>query len=174
MPERLTELIRPKRTKCQRISWASRLPNSSWLPLVVFGLAAWSGALNAAQPDGGALAGERPRLIVSSDIGGSDPDDFQSMVHLLMYADVLDLEGLISSPPHAGRARHILECLEAYEQDFPKLQHGSARYPEPAKLRALVKQGAVEPSPAEGYSHSTEGSRCIVDCAKREGERPLW
>ena len=40
----------------------------------------------------------RPRVIVSTDIGGTDPDDFQSMVHLLLYADVLDLEGLISSP----------------------------------------------------------------------------
>ena len=30
-----------------------------------------------------------PRVLVSTDIGGSDPDDFQSMVHLLVYA--LDL-----------------------------------------------------------------------------------
>ena len=52
---------------------------------------------------GGALDGQRPRVIVSSDIGGSDPDDFQSMVHFLVYADVFDIEGLISSPPHRGR-----------------------------------------------------------------------
>ena len=37
---------------------------------------------------------QRPRVLVSTDIGGTDPDDFQSMVHLLLYADVLDLEGL--------------------------------------------------------------------------------
>lgn len=36
----------------------------------------------------GALAGERYRVIVSTDIGGSDPDDFQSMVHYLLYADL--------------------------------------------------------------------------------------
>jgi hypothetical protein len=28
---------------------------------------------------------------VSSDIGGTDPDDFQSMVQLLLYSDVLDM-----------------------------------------------------------------------------------
>ncbi|MFM8618331.1 MAG: nucleoside hydrolase-like domain-containing protein, partial [Opitutaceae bacterium] len=51
----------------------------------------------------------RPRVIVSSDIGGTDPDDFQSMVHLLLCADDLDLEGLISSPYGPGRREHILE-----------------------------------------------------------------
>jgi hypothetical protein len=30
---------------------------------------------------GGALAGHRCRVIVSTDIGGTDADDFQSMVH---------------------------------------------------------------------------------------------
>ena len=38
-------------------------------------------------PAADALAGTRPRVIVSTDIGGTDPDDFQSMVHLLVYAD---------------------------------------------------------------------------------------
>lgn len=48
--------------------------------------------------DNGAFSGQRHRVIVSTDIGGTDFDDFQSMVHLLLYADVLDIEGLISSP----------------------------------------------------------------------------
>ena len=47
--------------------------------------------------------GARHRVIVSTDIGGTDPDDFQSMVHLLVYGDVLDIEGLISSPFGDGR-----------------------------------------------------------------------
>jgi hypothetical protein len=37
-------------------------------------------------------------VIVSTDIGGTDPDDFQSMMHFLVYADRFDVEGLISSP----------------------------------------------------------------------------
>ena len=51
---------------------------------------------SSATPDDGALAGHRHRILVSTDIGGTDPDDFQSMVHLLVYADLFDLEGLIS------------------------------------------------------------------------------
>jgi hypothetical protein len=42
-------------------------------------------------------------VIVSTDIGGTDPDDFQSMVHLLVYADTFDIEGLLSSPYGPGR-----------------------------------------------------------------------
>ena len=34
----------------------------------------------------GALAAERPRLCVLTDIGG-DPDDTQSMVRLMVYAN---------------------------------------------------------------------------------------
>lgn len=151
------------------------VPMGNLCPIMFFlGALTVSIAGGAVEPAGGALAGDRPRVIVSSDIGGSDPDDFQSMVHLLMYADVLDLEGLISSPPHAGRARHILECLDAYEQDFTRLKSASAGHPEPAKLRSLVKQGAADPSPPAGFSQPTEGSRWIMECARRDDERPLW
>src|SRR4051812_48786928 len=84
--------------------------------------------------DGGALAGERPRVIVSSDIGGTDPDDQQSMAHLLLYADVLDIEGLISSPYGRGRREHILEVIDAYARDYRKLRTHSSNYPLPERL----------------------------------------
>jgi hypothetical protein len=38
---------------------------------------------------------ERFRVLVSTDIGGTDPDDNQSMAHLLMYSNEFDLEGLV-------------------------------------------------------------------------------
>lgn len=59
----------------------------------------------------GALDGHRHRVIISTDIGGTDPDDFQSMVHLLLYADVLDIEGLLSSPYGQGRKEQILQVI---------------------------------------------------------------
>ena len=33
------------------------------------------------------------------------------MVHLFVYADVFDIEGLISSPFGPGRKKHILEVI---------------------------------------------------------------
>src|SRR3954451_15988407 len=85
----------------------------------------------------------QPRVVVSSDIGGTDPDDFQSMVHLLLYADRFDLERMISSPPGAGRLENILQVIDAYERDYSNLKTWSARYPAPAALRAISKQGGA-------------------------------
>ena len=39
---------------------------------------------------GGALADNQYRVIISTDIGGGDEDDIQSMVHYLLYSDVFD------------------------------------------------------------------------------------
>ena len=79
-----------------------------------------------AEGDESALAGHRHRVMVSTDIGGTDPDDFQSMVHLLVYADVLEIEGLISSPFGPGRKQHILQVLDCYERDYANLKTWSA------------------------------------------------
>lgn len=123
---------------------------------------------------GGALAGDRPRVLISSDIGGSDDDDFQSFVHYLVYADVFNTEGIVSSPPHGGRVRDILKVIDLYEKDLPQLRAHSRLYPNPDQLRAVTKQGAINPSPKAGFSKPTEGSRHIIRCAKRDEPRPLW
>src|SRR5215471_3744806 len=84
-----------------------------------------------------------PRIIVSTDIGGTDYDDFQSMVHLLVYADRFEIEGLISSPYGGGRKSQILKVIDAYERDYPNLSSYSDRYPTAKKLRSITKQGAL-------------------------------
>jgi hypothetical protein len=113
------------------------------------------------------------RIIVSTDIGGTDFDDYQSMVHLLLYADTLDIEGIISSPFGEGRKKHILEAIDAYELDFPKLRSYSDKYPSADTLRKLVKQGAIDSPGPVGYSHPTEGSDWIIECARKKDSRPL-
>ncbi len=154
---------------------AIRLFNSARILSIVLALA-WTsaGAAEAAmEPAGGALSGERYRVVVSTDIGGSDNDDYQSMVHFLLYADVFDVEGLVSSPPHAGRAEHIHFVVDAYEKDYPSLsKHGD--YPTADALRGVVKQGAIDAAPEAGFSEATEGSRWIVDRAKADDPRPLY
>jgi len=120
------------------------------------------------------LPNTRPRVIVSTDIGGSDPDDYQSMVHYLMYADRFDTEGLISSPPGAGRRTHILEVIAAYEEDYANLVSRSSSYPSVETLRSLAKQGATDCSPSAGYSTPTEGSNWIIRSADSVDPRPLW
>lgn len=117
---------------------------------------------------------DRPRVIISTDIGGTDPDDFQSMVHLLVYSDVLNIEGLISSPYGDGRKEDILRVIQHYEDDFPKLKTHSSQYPTPQYLRSITKQGEQRRAPYVGYREPTEGSNWIIHCARKKDNRPLY
>lgn len=154
---------------CARSSFTGMKPFRAALCLV-FACAMVSAVGGADTP---AAASVRHRVIVSTDIGGTDFDDFQSMVHLLVYADSLDLEGLISSPYGAGRKEHILQVVAHYERDFPKLKTYSDRYPTPEGLRAITKQGETEVAPYAGVRRPTEGSDWIIACARRNDPRPL-
>jgi hypothetical protein len=144
---------------------------STWL---VMALALLEQAAGAPAADGGALDGVRHRVLVSTDIGGTDPDDFQSMVHLLVYADVIDIEGIISSPFGQGLKEDILSVIDCYEKDYANLKTYSDQYPTPDALRAITKQGETEPAPYAGVRRSTEGSQWIVECARRDDPRPLY
>jgi hypothetical protein len=124
-------------------------------------------------PDQGA-PGERARVIVSTDIGGTDPDDFQSMVHFLLYADMFDVEGLISSPYGPGRREHIFRVIEHYERDYATLKTYSRDYATPDALRAITRQGAIDSAGAAGFDRPTEGSNWIVQSARRLDARPLY
>lgn len=127
----------------------------------------------SARVDTGALTGHRHRVIVTSDIGGTDPDDYQSMAHVLLYADVLDIEGLVSSPFEREGKDKIFEVIDAYEKDFANLRSWSDSYPKPDALREMTKQGGVHPAPYSGLRGTTEGSDWIVTCARRDDPRPL-
>lgn len=114
------------------------------------------------------------RVIISTDIGGTDDDDFQSMIHYLMYADQFQTEGLISSAFGDGRVSDILHVIDLYEKDYPKLKARAANFPSPEALRAVTKQGAIERAPYKGFAEPSEGSEWIIACAKRPSEDPLW
>lgn len=117
----------------------------------------------------------KPRVIVSTDIGGTDPDDNQSMTHLLMYSDLFDLEGLVSSPSFGnGSKEEILRMIDLYEKDFAKLSQHIDGLMEPDELRPLCKQGRRGNFLFLGLDEPTEGSDWIVKCARKKSDRPLW
>ncbi len=150
-----------------------RMIESVVLSVVLLGLSG-CGRWRDSQGMGGATIEPRQRVIVSTDIGGTDPDDFQSLVHLLVYADRFGIEGLISSPYGPGRKEHILQVIDRYERDYDHLRTYSDKYPTPDALRAVVKQGAINSAGYEGYGRPTEGSDWIVRRARRDDPRPLW
>lgn len=112
---------------------------------------------------------DRPDIIVSTDIGGSDPDDYQSLVHLLVYVDRFNIKGLISSPAHQGRKKHIEEVLHAYQEDYENLRKHSDYFRSPADLFAVTKQGAEDPQPTAVPTTFGEGAEWIIKKSKENG-----
>lgn len=119
--------------------------------------------------------GERPRILVSTDIGGTDADDNQSMIHLLMTNDRFDIEGLVSSPSFGdGKKEEILRMIDLYASDYPLLAAHCPQLLSPDSLKTLCKQGRKGLAPFCGYDQPTEGSQHIILCARKNSDRPLW
>lgn len=118
---------------------------------------------------------QRPRILISTDIGGTDPDDNQSMMHFLLYCNKFDVEGIVSSPSYGyGRKSEITRMIDLYEKDLPKLKKHETNWPSPDYLRSISMQGKMGAAPLAGYSYATEGSDWIIRCARKKSDRPLW
>ncbi|MEZ5944452.1 MAG: DUF1593 domain-containing protein [Planctomycetaceae bacterium] len=120
--------------------------------------------------DTGAIAADRPRLAVLTDIGG-DPDDMQSMIRLLVYANEFDIELLIASASGTRgelkdavtRPDLILELIDAYGEVLPNLKQHASDWPEAEQLRACVKSGnRFRERPHIGEGHDSEGSNALI------------
>lgn len=130
----------------------------------------------------GASAEDRPRLAVLTDIGG-DPDDQQSLVRLLVYANAFEIEALVASASGTPgeleeavtRTDLILGTLDAYAKVLPKLRSHGTDWPEAGTLRKTVRSGnPLRGRPHIGEGHETEGSRWLVERIDAGSpERPL-
>ena len=87
------------------------------------------------------------RVIILTDIE-ADPDDTQSLVRLLLYSNVIDIEGIIATTScwMTGEVhpQSINKVIQAYEKVQPNLLKHRPDYPETKALFPLVKQGLPE------------------------------
>src|SRR4051812_32354791 len=92
----------------------------------------------------------RTRLIVLTDVssltaGIAEPDDGQSLIRLMLYANDLDIEGVVASsnlgPGQRVRPDLIRQVVDAYEKARPNLLLHDPRYPPADVLRGLIKSG---------------------------------
>ena len=88
---------------------------------------------------------ERQRMIVLSDIE-ADPDDTQSFVRLFLYANQIDLEGLVATTSIHMKTQVHPESIRRIIQAYGKVQSNLARheagFPMPDRLGALARAGA--------------------------------
>jgi Protein of unknown function (DUF1593) len=125
-----------------------------------------------------AVADERPRLIVLTDIG-TEPDDIQSLVRLLTYSNEIEIEGLIASTSRHLHDRVypelIAERVNAYGQVLANLRAHDPLYPDAAYLTSKIKAGLpLLGMDAVGKGKDSEGSRHIIEVVDRADHRPVW
>lgn len=89
---------------------------------------------------------ERSQVIVFTDINidKGDPDDRQSLIHLLWYADVLDIKAVIPDRWDAGGYEACVLGLEAYRKDYNLLWSSSEAYPAPDDLSNVIANDEKE------------------------------
>jgi hypothetical protein len=120
----------------------------------------------------------------------SDPDDVQSMVRFLLYADEFDVEGLIASAgtfANVANKTNILNTLDLYAQAYPNLIKHDPRYPTTEKLRSVTWQGrdgawgapmvgttAKPLGQILGEGKDSEASDAIIRVVDRPDPRPVW
>lgn len=116
----------------------------------------------------------RLRVIVETDAGG-DPDDEQSLVRFLMYANEFDVLGIIANRRDArdGENLHrertgpgiVRAIVAAYGEHAERLRKHDPRYPDAASMKARVFSGMTE---------SDEGVNLILRAVDDEDPRPVW
>lgn len=118
-----------------------------------------------------AIAADRPRLAVLTDIGG-DPDDQQSMVRLMAYANEFKIEAIIASasgtPGELKEAvtkpKLIRDIILAYGEILPNLKRHASGWPSAKELLAVVKTGNPQRGRDHiGEGHDTEGSDFLIE-----------
>jgi hypothetical protein len=116
---------------------------------------------------------ERLRLMIETDAGG-DPDDEQSLVRFLLYANEWDVEGIIANRAVAvdgenlNRERTglgiVRQAVEAYGQCQTTLAEHDRRYPTAQYLRQRT---------VAGYEDTEEGVPLVIAAVDGPDPRPL-
>ena len=129
---------------------------------------------------------EKHRLIILADMG-NEPDEVQQMVHMIMYSNEFDIEGLVAvSGKYLHSAHRLPErtrlypdlfhmIIDAYQKDLKNLEKHADGWPDPDYLRSIVASGQPDYGMAgKGPGMSTEGSDLIIKCLEKDDPRPLY
>lgn len=122
---------------------------------------------------------EKSRIIVTTDLGGTDPDDIQSMIHLLVCSDGIDIEGIISQLawiPAPDNTAAIKDIIDQYGKVLPNLRKHSSDFPSAEYLKSITVQGQKVPHmDGVGNGLDSPGSNLIIKVVdNKHDNRPVW
>lgn len=126
-----------------------------------------------------------PRLVILTDMG-NEPDDSQTMVHLLMYSNEIDIEGLIAvtsrwlnptrkPPKNRIYPELIVERVKAYGKVRDNLLKHAAGWPTEEYLLSRVAAG--QPGygmDSVGDGKASPGSKLIMQILGKGDPRPVY
>lgn len=118
------------------------------------------------------------RVMVLTDIE-ADPDDAQSMVRFLLYANQWDIEGLIATTSIHQKSRvapeSIDKILRVYGEVLPNLLRHEKGFPSYDQLKLKVKKGLpFYGMEGVGEGKDSPGSDWIVQALSKADDRPIW
>lgn len=121
---------------------------------------------------------QKNRVIILTDIE-ADPDDTQSLIRLLLYANQIDIKGIIATTSCWQKARiapeSIQKVIRAYGKVQPNLIKHEEGFPGYEELISLVKRGLpVYGMQGVGDGKDSEGSEWIIKTLEENDDRPLW
>ena len=142
----------------------------------------------------------KPRLVVCTDIAPADvePDDMESMVRLMAYADMFEIEALITSvgwncdPYPKEWAQYLYRVIDAYEKDVTNLkkrsgqksflsldeENGSQRigyWPSAEYIRSRAVMGSERGGiKVIGEGNDSPGSDLLIRLADEDDPRPVY
>lgn len=134
-----------------------------------------------------AHAREKYRLIILADMG-NEPDEMQQMVHLMMYNNEIELEGLIAvtgiwlrpdfdGPAYRKRLHPDLfyRIIDGYESVYANLQLHDTGWHSPEYLRSIVRTGQEAYGIDDvGAGLGSPGSRLITRAILKDDPRPVY
>ena len=141
----------------------------------------------------------KPRLVVCTDIAPADvePDDMESMVRLMAYADCFEIEAIITSvgwncdPYPVEWAGYLTRVIEAYRQDVPNLMRRSGQegflvdpemgpqplgyWPSPDYIKSCALMGSIHGGiKSIGEGNDSPGSEKLICLADEDDPRPIY
>ena len=157
-------------------------------------------AILVASPAKGKETKLKPRLVVFTDIAPADvePDDMESMVRLMAYADCFEIEALITSvgwncdPYPMEWKAYLTRVIEAYRKDVSRLMRRSGQkgflpleqedtkqkmgyWPSADYLTQRAVMGSVNGGiKAIGENNDSPGSALLIRLADEDDPRPIY
>ncbi len=142
----------------------------------------------------------KPRLVVCTDIAPADvePDDMESMVRLMAYADRFEIEALITSvgwncdPYPLEWQQYLFRVITAYAKDVPNLMRRSGQkkhlslkkengsqelgyWPSAEYITSRAVMGSMYGGiKAIGERNDSPGSELLIRLADEDDPRPIY